>query len=33
MSGASPDQVAANVFWSVIVCAGGFALTVYLVIY
>jgi len=30
---ANPDKVAVNVFWSVIVCVGGFALAVLLTVY
>ena len=33
MSDTSPDQVAMNVFWSAIVCAGGFSLVTYIVVF
>ncbi len=33
MSSDNPDSIAMNVFWAVIVCAGGFSLATYLVVF
>ncbi len=33
MEAINPDKVAMNVFWTAVVCAGGFSLVTYIVVF